>query len=167
MRSTALFVSTIIFFAAIGCSGFEREWSAWKSAPSLEISDASLIGLWEGSWISEASGHNGRLRCIVTPEGQDLETLAAIPPSAGSEGGYLARFRAKWSIFSFEHELHLEGTEEPTRFRGEADLGWPWGVYRYEGRHVASRLVFTYRTEKDHGTFELERVALGEGETAK
>ena len=155
---------------APGCSTFNRDWKAWKAAGSLDLPEDSAVGLWEGTWLSESTGHSGDLRCILTRQGTTLEDLTGSgggPAPSGDPGGpHIARFKAWYGgIFPFEQTLELESTEEPSRFRGEADLGWLLGIYRYEGQKTANRLIFTYRAESDHGTFELEKLPLGESES--
>ena len=49
-------LATIIFS---GCSAFNYE---WRQAAKKTTPVSSITGRWEGRWISEANGHNDKLR---------------------------------------------------------------------------------------------------------
>jgi hypothetical protein len=126
-----------------GCSGFGRE---WKAAARLPAGADSIAGRWEGTWRSDANGHRGRLRCIMTP--QDGSVVEA-------------RFRATYAgILSFGYTAPLTVTNEAGvwRFTGEADLGkLAGGVYRYDGTASPTQFHSIYRAQSDHGVFEMQR----------
>jgi hypothetical protein len=132
----------VVLFGASCSSSFNREWRKVGRSP---MAGTGLEGRWEGQWISEVNGHHGRLRCIVTKEG-DI---------------YQARFRAKYrKILSFGYTVPLKA--EPTasgyEFRGEADLGaLAGGVYHYGGHADATNFFSTYSCKYDHGTFRMIR----------
>jgi hypothetical protein len=142
-RKMALFVlmSALILVGA-SCSSFNREWRRVGRNPTTS---AGLEGPWEGQWMSEANGHHGRLRCIVTKEGNI----------------YQARFRARYrKILSFGYTVPLKA--EPTvsgyEFQGEADLGaLAGGIYHYAGHADGTNFFSTYSCKYDHGTFQMER----------
>jgi hypothetical protein len=142
LRNLALvvFLPAIVLIGA-GCGSFNREWK--KIGPNLD-GGSGLEGRWEGQWISEVNGHNGRLRCIVRKDG-DV---------------YRARFHAKYmKILSFGYTIPLkaEPTDNGSKFRGEADLGVMGGLYRYEGHADATNFFSTYSSKYDHGTFQMQR----------
>ncbi len=128
---------------ALGCSSFHREWRAAAGGPALA---RTIEGRWEGTWHSAATGHRGRLRCLI-----------AKP----DEGRYVARFHAKYvRILSFGYTANLDATEQAGRcqFQGQAALPkWAGGAYRYEGHATATNFSSTYRCARDHGTFEMTR----------
>src|SRR5689334_10561360 len=101
-----------------GCTSFNTE---WKKAAALPATDG-MTGRWEGRWLSDVNGHNGRLRCVVTKQ---------------EDGTYQARFHAKYqSVLSFGYTVPLkaERTNDTYTFNGEADLGWlAGGIYHYAG----------------------------------
>src|SRR5262249_33218412 len=106
---------------ADGCTTFNH---AWAKATKEPVATNSLMGCWEGTWLSDANGHNGNLRCVVTLR---------------NDGTYSARFHAIYKKvlgFGYTVALKAEQTNGMFRFSGEADLGW-WagGVYHYDG-HV-------------------------------
>ncbi len=138
----------LLILALTGCSGFHREWkrSALNPARTNDIA-----GPWSGRWLSHANGHNGELRCIITPN---------------SETNYSARFRAKYRkliTFSATYTVPLTvvQTNGHFNFQGSADLGWlSGGVYTYHGSATASNFESTYSSKADHGIFEMTRPPL-------
>jgi hypothetical protein len=110
----------LLGLAVTGCSTFNRD---WKAAASIAAPANDITGRWEGTWQSEATGHHGKLRSLVT----HLEG-----------GDYQARYRAKYlRIMSFSYPVRLKvvAAEDGFKFNGEADLGWyAGGLYQYEGR---------------------------------
>ena len=86
MRAAALF----LFLAVLttGCSSFER---AWRNPPAQS---AGIAGRWEGRWQSARTGHDGKLRAIITPQ---------------TAARYDARFRATYrSVLSAEYGVTLD-----------------------------------------------------------
>jgi len=128
---------------ASGCS-FNRAWNAAgkTSAPANDIQ-----GRWDGVWLSEVNDHTGKLRCLVTKQ---------------AEGKYHARYHAQYrKIFSFGYTVTLEGKQTGGSFvfSGDADLGWyAGGIYHYEGHANNNYFFSTYRSQYDHGTFQMSRL---------
>lgn len=141
----ALLVSCAVLFATAitGCSTFNRDWK--KAATPHSAGD--IAGRWEGSWLSDADGHHGRLRCVITGLG---------------DGRYRAHYKATyWKIFRFSYAVEMrveEHSGDTFEMRGETDLGW-WGggVYQYEGQINPTNFVCSYRSKYDHGKFRMER----------
>ena len=131
--------------ALVGCSTFERDWRALETQPSPE---SGMEGRWQGTWLSDANGHSGGLRCIL---------------STDDEGTLQARYRATYLGFmSFEYSVPMTARleDEIHHFTGEADLGWlAGGRYVYVGTVEGDAFTSTYESEKDHGTFEMTRVS--------
>jgi len=126
-----------------GCSSFNRD---WRKAEHQPVALDSIEGRWEGSWISDVNGHNGKLRCLLTRE---------------EDSRYRARFRATyWKVLRFSYAVPLEFHPHDLgwELNGEANLGkLAGGVYYYEGRASLTNLHSTYRSKYDHGRFELRR----------
>lgn len=109
-----------------------------------------MAGPWDGEWRSDANGHHGRLRCLMSPL---------------SDEAWQARFHAKYKIFkfipiSFGYTVELTGKETNGHhtFQGEEDLGkLAGGIYHYEGEATAEEFFSTYRSQYDHGTFHMRR----------
>jgi len=131
---------------APGCSSFSRD---WRQAARQPADQRSVEGRWEGQWISEANGHHGNLRCLMTRENDSF---------------YKARFRATYGKtlhlhFTYAATLGMHPHDIGWEFDGEADLGkLAGGTYYYEGRAATTNLVSTYRSKYDHGRFEMRRV---------
>ncbi len=108
--------------------------------------EESLVGPWEGRWVSEKSGHQGNLRAVIKPV---------------EDNNYRARFKATYSkIFKFTHSVLLETTKTngQYRFEGDADLGWlAGGRYQYEGNASETNFYSKYRSKHDHGYFLMKR----------
>lgn len=139
-------VATLVLALFVcGCSSFNRE---WRTAGQQPVTPDSLEGRWEGRWLSEANGHNGNLRCLISRQTNDT---------------YAARFRASylWVLrFSYTVPLTVEPQEGGWRFQGEADLGAAaGGVYHYAGNATRTNFHSTYRSPADHGVFEMNRRA--------
>jgi hypothetical protein len=136
MRAAPLFL--IIAVLTTGCSSFDR---AWRNPPAQT---AGIGGRWEGRWQSARSGHDGKLRAIITPQ---------------TAARYDARFRATYrSVLSAEYGVTLDVKQRGPRseFRGAADLG-VWGRYETTGYATTTQFHATYRSKFDHGTFEMRR----------
>jgi hypothetical protein len=111
---------------------FQKRWKAGKEER------------WQGEWTSEANGHHGPLKCLLTPD---------------DSGDYRAMFYAVYaSVLSVAYtvSLHGEKMDGKLKLKGELDLGkLAGGVYRYEGELAAQEFCCNYRCAYDHGTFRL------------
>ena len=134
-----------IFFLLLavltGCSSFNRDWKKVAS-----VSPTDIQGRWEGTWVSQANGHSGKLRCL-------LEKL--------SDNSYCARFDSTYKkVLHFKSTVDINGsvTNDVFLFSGEAKLPW-WagGIYDYEGKVSATDFFSTYKCKYDHGTFQMTR----------
>jgi hypothetical protein len=125
-----------------GCA-FQRE---WRTAVKQGYQPNDLAGPWQGKWVSAASGHEGKLRCVITKK---------------SQTEYDAKFHAKYKkIMSFGYTVPMKVTREGTsyRFNGEADLGkLAGGMYTYSGAANGTNFISTYDSKYDHGKFEMSR----------
>lgn len=136
MLSTALCFST-------GCTSFG---TAWTNAAKQPTPQNTMLGCWNGNWQSEANGHHGTLRCVITQK---------------SEATFNARFHAIYQkVLRFGYTVPLQATQTNGMFRfsGRANLGW-WagGVYQYEGYAKGTNFFSTYNCKYDHGTFQMTR----------
>ncbi len=127
-----------------GCSTFNRDWNKAVSSP---VQPTGVAGAWDGKWLSDHNGHNGRLQCLLT------ET---------PDGTYQARFRAVYAKiirvgYTANFQMMPTASGE-TRFKGSADLGWlRGGSYGYEGRIWSTNFFSTYTNKYDYGTFQMHR----------
>ena len=118
-RRVVVFSTLLLAVLMAGCSSFNRD---WKAADKINYASSDLAGRWEGRWLSDVNGHNGKLRCLITHEKDSV---------------YQARFRAHYAkIFRFSYTVPLVAERAPDgfKFAGEADLGGlAGGVYSYRG----------------------------------
>jgi len=147
-RCLSALACLIVAFWFTGCSSFERDWRAAALTPRLQD---DLAGRWEGTWRSEANGHNDQLRAVI---------------AMGSNGVYSTRFHARYKkglfrfSFGYSVPLQVRQTNDTYQFHGEADLGWlAGGLYRYEGSAAGTNFFSNYRCKYDHGTFQMTRPA--------
>ena len=133
-------------FVLSGCSAFNYEWrqAAKKPTPAGDIT-----GRWEGRWISEANGHNDKLRALVIV----LDT-----------NHYDVKFHAaykQWITVHFGYKVRMEtkpGANEVVAFHGSENLGaLAGGIYTYDGHADATNFFSTYNSKYDRGTFEMKR----------
>ncbi len=131
-----------------GCSTFERDWDALGQTPAVETSvETGLAGHWDGTWLSDANGHGGGLRCIIAPD----ESGTLIARYHATYGGFLT--------FEYDMPMSVQKDGDTYRFAAEADLGWlAGGLYEYAGTVVGDEFNSTYKSKGDHGTFRMNRV---------
>lgn len=139
-RSWITVLCGLLVLTATGCSSFNRD---WKTARSNPVGPASA---WDGEWRSDANGHHGRLRAIVTP---------------GAGPTHQVRFRASYAgIFRFDYAMDLSvqpGDGDTNTFRGTANLGM-WGSYSCDGTLTPRQMEARYDATHDRGVFKLRRV---------
>ena len=127
-----------------GCCGFNRDWKRAGLAPQTTN---GIAGRWDGFWLSDRNGHNGRLRCLISPSTNDL---------------YTARYHARyWKILTFSYTvpLKVQRSNDLFHFSGEANLGnLVGGVYRYTGSVAGTNFHSSYDSKYDHGYFRMNRV---------
>jgi hypothetical protein len=143
MTKAVIVTAAALGLFACGCSSFNRDWKAAGKVPA----PPGLGGRWEGTWKSEVNGHNGNLRCLISP--------------TSPTNHYDALFHAKYlKMFSFTYPVELTATNAGNifHFTGSADLGAAGGVFHYDGTADAARFLATYSSKKDHGTFEMLKV---------
>jgi hypothetical protein len=126
---------------AANCREFHSRWEAARS-----LGPEGISGCWEGEWVSAASGHRGRLRCVIDPVAPALWRMYF-------RGDYAGFFRA---CYATDFTVAREGKR--WTFHGESDLGiLAGGAYRYDGQATLEALVCNYRSSRDHGEFRLAR----------
>ena len=140
---TKLISAFIAALALTGCSTFNREWETALAQPHPTD---DITGAWEGRWLSDKNGHNGRLRAVVKKNGPEE---------------YDAHFHAVfWKIFRATYHVPLQVDEQDGLFvlSGKQDLGFfSGGAYTYDGEATPTRFFSTYNSKYDHGTFEMKR----------
>lgn len=139
-------LATVILLALCpGCStAFHRDWNAASSGP---VSQDSIEGQWEGTWLSGKNQHTGKLKC-------------AVDRTHGKNHRF--HFRATyWKLFRYSYALsfRVEERDGKQQFSGYEDLGaLAGGVYHYDGTLTPDQFSATYSNKHDFGTFEMKRV---------
>lgn len=138
------FVTFLFLLVALSsCNGAFRK--AWKAASVSE----GVNGKWEGTWLSAANGHHGKLRCAVSgPEGQ---------------GDHDFFYHATWkSILSGSYKAvhHVQPKKDGSYvLKGDHQMpDWAGGKYHYEGTIKGDEFKACYECEIDRGTFTMKRV---------
>lgn len=143
LKAFQLLGLTIGLLLATGCSSFNRE---WKAAAATTPVSGTIEGAWDGTWLSDHNGHNGRLRAIITKLDDDE---------------YHARFHATYmKMLTFGQAVNLQVKKNGTNFTfsGSAELGKAYGgIYSYEGNSSPEGFYSTYNCSIDHGTFRMTR----------
>jgi hypothetical protein len=135
----------VALFFAVGASrslaaSFKSDWkTALKSTPTN-----SIVGAWEGEWKSIAHKVHGPLKCVI----KDL-----------GNGQYEAHFYAQfhWFHFTYAAKLVAEKSADQTSLKGEADLGWMGGLYKYAGQASPDKYFSSYKSPVENGVLELQR----------
>lgn len=134
--------------AACGLSscgiGFNRDWKAAQKAPHDELS-----GAWTGSWVSEATGHKGKLKAIISQ------------PDAAHPHDRTVRYWASWkrilsATFVTQHTFTPLGGRYVLTGHHQMPA-WIGGEYTYGGTSTSTEFSASYRSSLDHGTFEMKR----------
>ena len=140
----SVFDNVIHLFAPLtaNCSDFKQRWEHAARSQSGE-----LAGCWEGEWISAATGHRGRLRCVVDPLSSDRWRMFY-------RAEYAKVFRACYAT-----EFRVVRENARWTFSGGSDLGaLAGGAYEYRGWATPEALTCSYKSAKDHGEFRLRKL---------
>ena len=133
-----------------GCSAFNYEWRQAVNKPAVTN---DINGRWEGRWVSKASGHQDKMRALI---------------SKADTNHYDVKFHAayqsetfKFITVHFGYTVRMEamaGTNGSVAFRGSENLGpLAGGVYTYEGYADPTNFCSAYDSKYDRGTFEMKR----------
>lgn len=105
---------------------------------------------WAGTWHSEATGHHGRLQCVIQgPENK--------------EGDHTFFYRATWmkilsGTYKARHRV-IKDEKGVFSFQGGHQMpDWAGGLYRYNGTIRGDEFRADYKSSADHGTYFMKRV---------
>ena len=134
--------------------------SAWKKggyavAPSGPTVGAGPVhnhlpqGKWAGTWNSEATGHQGELRCVTST-------------TINNQGDHEFFYHATWKkILSGSYKaIHTVKKQKDGSytFKGEHKMpNWAGGLYHYEGTIKGDVFKANYRCSMDNGTYTMKR----------
>lgn len=129
-----------------GCSSFDTDYHAELAATGYNA--PGITGVWVGTWHSDATGHTGQLRAIVTQTTPDI---------------YNVRYDATYGKvvpLTFEYSINfpVQKQGDTYTFAGSADLGGLCGgIYDYRGHASPTEFFSTYHAKQDSGTYTLHR----------
>ena len=124
------------------CSSFRERWENAARGPA-----GGVAGCWEGAWISAATGHRGRLRCVVEPLGPDRWRMSY-------RAEYSKVFRACYGI-----DFRVVQEDGGWTFSGGSDLGaLAGGAYEYRGWTTTEALTCSDKSARAHGEFRLGKL---------
>ena len=152
--SVRLLTAAFLIATLASCSlGYDRQWRKAASANAAAPSD--LTGAWEGTWKSQANGHTGTLKAIVTK----AETPASDKAKPGKEQ-YVFTYKATWKriltgVIEATHEAQKKGNHYT--LSGQKDLGAFGGIFSFTGESTPSEFHADYKAKLDHGVFDLKR----------
>lgn len=114
-----------------------------------------VAGKWEGTWLSSANGHHGKLRCVVSGALEEGKLY--------TKGDHEFFYRATWkSILSGSYKaIHNVQKQKDGSylFKGEHKMpDWAGGLYHYEGTIKGDEFKANYRCSIDNGTYTMKRV---------
>lgn len=137
-----------LLVASCSTAGFERQWkttvAAQKKHPSPDIT-----GAWTGTWRSDANGHHGVLRCLVTREAEKSDNYRFYYHAT-----YGSVLTAAYTVTEQVHRNRAGAYD----ISGEHNLGYfAGGLYHYQGASTVQNMKSTYRSSADRGVFELAR----------
>jgi hypothetical protein len=156
-----LVIGLVLMVVGTGCA-FDRKWRAMKRAELVDNAPAAdgLAGRWEGRWVSDANGHSGGLRAIITPAPQTL--TADRHYHAEFDASYMGLLRFGYGM-TLVAKTNQAATGGHVSFHGEEDLGaMAGGLYRYNGTADGTTFNATYESKDDKGRFEMSRPRTGE-----
>jgi hypothetical protein len=154
MNTPRILLSVLILAVLPSCSlSFKK---AWKNAPGPTFGFSEkgcstdyppVCGRWEGTWLSAANGHHGRLRAVVTEDGPSH----AFHYHATWAGFLSGSFKAPHKVTKQKNGTHT--------FEGDHRMpDWAGGNYHYAGTIKGDDFNACYESTKDKGTFTMKRV---------
>jgi hypothetical protein len=162
MRRTGLMLG-LLGLAAVAAGGCESQTAYnahWRSAGVVLASASSatpLAGKWQGSWQSNDSDYYfGLAHAIIVP----MDTVRT------KEGVLAQRYEAHIQLYHFwifteEFRVYLTATpglNDTVNFYGERIMNPADGVIRFDGFMDGDKVVTSYNSIKDYGSYVLRRV---------
>jgi hypothetical protein len=162
MRRSSLVLGLlgISALAAAGCQSrisYDEHWKSGGVVLASANAATPLAGKWQGSWQSNDSDYYyGLAHAIIVP----LDTVMT------KEGVKAQRYEAHIQLYHFwlfteEFRVYLTATpglDGKTNFYGERILNPVDGVCRYDGFQDGDKIVTSYNSIKDYGSYVLRRL---------
>lgn len=129
--------------------------SEWKKPAS----NAGVSGKWEGTWLSTASGHTGKLRAVIS---EPAPLFAASKQHKGAvphQFFYHCTWRGILSAAFKTTHFVVKKNNGTSTFKGDHKMpNWVGGMYHYEGTIKGDEFNACYESGMDRGTFTMKRV---------
>jgi hypothetical protein len=118
-----------------------------------------VCGKWEGTWLSTASGHTGKLRAVISEPGTLFVASNQQPKAVPHQFLYHCTWRGILSA-AFKTTQQVEKQKNGAyTFKGDHQMpNWVGGVYHYEGAIKGDDFNACYESGLDRGTFTMKRV---------
>jgi|GEM_PF-418324 len=139
-------------------SGFRSAWKAggYVISPNSMITTQESLqnqlppGKWEGTWHSDANGHQGTLRCVTSS-------------AFNIQGDHEFFYRATWKkILSGSYKaVHTVKKQKDGTYTFKGTHKMPkslGGLYQYEGTIKGDEFNACYQCSMDKGTYTMKRV---------
>ena len=149
----------LVFLTTLPSCGTEFR-SAWKQGGYLVAPTSPACAgpfktqlprsKWEGTWHSDATGHQGTLRCVTSS-------------TINNQGDHEFFYRATWKkilsgSYKAVHTVKKQKDGSYT-FKGEHKMpDWAGGLYHYEGTIKGDNFNACYQSAMDRGTYTMKRV---------
>jgi hypothetical protein len=129
--------------------------SAWKKPAS----NAGVSGKWEGTWLSTASGHTGKLRAVISEPAPLCCASKQQPQAVPHQFFYHCTWRGILSAAFKTTHLVVKKNNSTHTFKGDHKMpNWVGGLYHYEGTIKGDEFNACYESGLDRGTFTMKRV---------
>ncbi len=145
MKVTPIAILVLLVASLCQCSTYQ---SAWREAAAKPVQSSGLEGAYEGKWVSEATGHEGKLRCVISK------------PEDAAANTYDFHYWAKWGLLSGDFKTPQTVTRIGNIWHtsGAMDLGSLGGVYEQEAMVADGNFESQYTSSKgDRGTMSMTR----------
>ena len=118
--------------------GFQNAWTEAVAEHQSGKNPEAVTGPWTGTWKTDSNGHEGKLRCLVTP--------------SESEGTYDFRYHATWfKILRGGYKASFDVARDSGGYtvEGNKDLGF-FGEFEHTGRISGDRFDGKYSNQQIH-----------------
>ena len=145
LKTLTLLIPCLLGMSCAGI-GFEKAWTEAVAEQKSGKNSGAVTGPWAGTWKTDNNGHEGKLRCLVTP--------------SDSQGAYDFRYHATWfKILRGGYDARFDVSKAGNGYavEGKKNLGF-FGEFEHSGRISGNRFDGTYSNEKgDVGSFQMTR----------
>jgi hypothetical protein len=154
-------VASLLCLISLGlltsCSSFGWRWNS-SSTPAAANPAALMDGKWDGTWQSDKTDYHGRIQALSVHRTETIVDKKRVEQ-------YECAFQMYWfDIPYYDFTMVMNASEMDDgrlHFEGQRDMGYFFGgILRLDGFIYPKKDVMycDYSSEKDSGTYKLERV---------